>query len=370
VYRCRIQFWLESVSIGHPLKGDASDAAFDQRLFPRECRERGISYTAPLRGRICRRVNGGAPSTLEVSLGDVPIMVRSSHCHLRGLSPRELVAAGEEASEFGGYFICNGIERIIRMLQIPKRNYPMAVTRSAYTNRGPLYSNKGIIMRCVRPDQSGITLTLHYLEDGSATVRFAVRRQEFFLPVVMLLKALVPTTDREIYERVVAGDTTNTYLSDRVLMLLREAKRYASALHSQDAALSYLGSRFRAVVNMPKSLSDTEAGRTLLDRYVLVHIPPECGREKFDVLLLMLRKLYGFVRGDVLEDNPDSLANHELLLSGHLVQMVLKEKLHEMLMSVETAIVQGDALAKRPRGAGDAVAPVNLHDGAYFRKVC
>lgn len=181
-----MQFWLESVSIGHPLKPDST--AQETRTFPRDCREGGTSYDAPLRGRILRRVNDGEPVPLEVSLGSLPIMVRSSHCNLRGLSPRELVAAGEEASEFGGYFICNGIERIIRMLQIPKRNYPMAITRSAYTNRGPLYSDKGVIMRCVRPDHSGVTLVLHYLEDGSATVRFAVRRQEFFLPVVMLLK--------------------------------------------------------------------------------------------------------------------------------------------------------------------------------------
>jgi hypothetical protein len=364
----RLQFWLEAVTVGHPLGGDG------QALFPRECRERGGSYTAALRGRICRRVNGGAPDTIDVSLGELPMMVRSSHCSLRGFSPRQLVAAGEEASEFGGYFICNGIERIIRMLQIPKRNYPMAVTRSAYSNRGPLYSNKGVIMRCVRPDQSGVTLTLHYLVDGSATVRFAVRRQEFFLPVVMLLKALTPTTDREVFERVVAGETSNTFLSDRVLMLLREAKRFASALHSQAVALTYLGSRFRAVLDMPASLSDLEAGQTLLDRYVLVHVPSDRGREKFDVLVLMLRKLYAFVRGDVLEDNPDSLANQELLLSGHLIQMVLKEKLHEMLASVQAAIQQQDGIAQRAarsgRSAADAAsAPVNVHDAAYFRKV-
>ena len=70
-----------------------------------------------------------------------------------------------------------------------------------------------------------MTLTLHYLVDGSANVRFTVRKQEFFLPVVIVLKALVATTDREIYERVLAGDRANTYLSDRVLMLLREAKK-------------------------------------------------------------------------------------------------------------------------------------------------
>ena len=48
------------------------------------------------------------------SLGYMPIMVRSQRCWLHGLSRQELVAAREEANEMGGYFVCNGIERIIR----------------------------------------------------------------------------------------------------------------------------------------------------------------------------------------------------------------------------------------------------------------
>jgi DNA-directed RNA polymerase I subunit RPA2 len=35
---------------------------------------------------------------------------------LNGLSPKELIEAKEEKEEFGGYFIINGIERIIRLL--------------------------------------------------------------------------------------------------------------------------------------------------------------------------------------------------------------------------------------------------------------
>lgn len=340
--------WLEEASIGMPMKtGDSG--VVDPRLFPAECRERGMTYQAPLNVTICRRVNGGEVQKLQTKLGEVPIMVRSSHCQLAGMGPLDLVKAHEEASEFGGYFICNGIERIIRMLQIPKRNHPMAITRGAYQNRGPLYSNKGVVMRCVRPDQSSVTLTLHYLNDGSATVRFTVRKQEFFLPVIMVLKALVGTTDREIYERVLAGDRSNTYLSDRVLMLLRDAKRYESALHSREAALAYLGARFKTVLDVPESFSDVQVGQNLLDRFVLVHLKPGAagGRDKYNLLILMLRKLYAFVAGAILEDNADSLANQELLLSGHLLQLFIKEKLYEFTQGIETSIKKDDLVYTR-----------------------
>lgn len=43
------------------------------------------------------------------------------------MTPTQLYKAKEETEEFGGYFIVNGIEKIIRMLIVPRRNYPMAI---------------------------------------------------------------------------------------------------------------------------------------------------------------------------------------------------------------------------------------------------
>ena len=43
---------------------------------------------------------------------------------------------GEESTEMGGYFICNGIERIIRMITLQRRHYIMALRRGAYRKRG------------------------------------------------------------------------------------------------------------------------------------------------------------------------------------------------------------------------------------------
>ena len=76
-------------------------------------------------------------------------MTRTVRCHLNGLSPKQLVGKHEEAHEFGGTFICNGIERVIRMLQIPKRNQIMAIERSSFRKRGPNYSQKACVSRYI-----------------------------------------------------------------------------------------------------------------------------------------------------------------------------------------------------------------------------
>lgn len=114
--------------------------------------------------------------------------------------------------------------------------------------------------------------------------------------------------------------------------MIRSGRKYS--LHSRDDVLAYLGARFRAVLDIPASLSDRDAGLSLLREYVLVHL--ESGEDKYELLVLMLRKLYGFVKGDVAEDNPDSPMNQELLLAGHFYNMFVKEKIQEMLLGVET----------------------------------
>jgi DNA-directed RNA polymerase I subunit RPA2 len=142
-----VSMWMEDVSIGFPSK---PDAVHDTRLFPNECRERGLPYTAAMHGTVCYRIQGGAEEgaadvvhRISRKMGEVPILVGSNRCHLSGMTSAQLVAAKEEPYEMGGYFIANGNERLVRMLQIPRRNYCMAILRASYKNRGASYSDKG-----------------------------------------------------------------------------------------------------------------------------------------------------------------------------------------------------------------------------------
>lgn len=104
-------------------------------------------------------------------------MVNSERCHLRNLSRDELVAHKEEANEHGGYFIINGIERLIRLLVVQRRNHPMALIRPSFTNREKGFTEYGVTMRCVRPDQTSQSVALHYLASGSCRLRVTLQKQ-------------------------------------------------------------------------------------------------------------------------------------------------------------------------------------------------
>ena len=105
---------------------------------------------------------------------------------------------------------------------------------------------------------SSVTLTLHYLRDGRCNLRWSIKKQEFLVPVVLVLKALKETSDRELYEQLIRGDSNNTFLSDRLELLLRESKnmhmwarRWAMTCSTtKNECLAYLGARFRILLDL------------------------------------------------------------------------------------------------------------------------
>lgn len=82
------------------------------------------------------------------------LFFQSDRCHLKILSPKELIKKGEHAEEFGGYFVVKGYEKIIRMLIMTRRNYPICVRRPTWKARGALFSELGVVIRCVKRDQT------------------------------------------------------------------------------------------------------------------------------------------------------------------------------------------------------------------------
>ena len=184
----RLRFWIEKVEISHPVRteGGSIDA---KALLPAECRERGLSYRGSVRAFLMRQVGDGTPERIERRLGLMPVMVRSNLCHLKACTPRELISRHEEGSEMGGYFVINGNERAIRLLIAPRRNHLMGIIRPSFRNRGPDFLPHAVLVRCLRADGSSQTVGLHLLSTGGAKLRVTINKQEFFIPIMMLLKA-------------------------------------------------------------------------------------------------------------------------------------------------------------------------------------
>lgn len=326
----------------------------NREILPAECRERHVTYRGKMSARFEYQINNGDPVEFVRDLGQLPLMLMSNRCHLENNPPAQLVERKEEAEELGGYFVVNGIEKLIRLLVVNRRNFPMAIERPSFEGRGPAYSKYGMLMRSVRPDQTSQTNVLHYLKDGNVTFRFSWRKNEFLVPVMMIMKALVETNDREIFEGLVgypgSEGAKNTFLTDRVELLLRTYKAYG--LYTKSKTRAYLGEKFRIVLGVPDTMSNYDCGTEFLRKIVLVHlgnvdVTEAQDNDKFKMLLFMTRKLYALVAGDCAVDNPDAVQNQEILLGGFLFGMIIKERIEDF-MGNDLRLVVREYLRKNP----------------------
>merc|ERR550519_1852183 len=334
----RISLWITDASISKPSVAVGSVGATNSQVYPTEARQRGGTYKGRVTLRMGYSVNGISQPVLEKVMGLVPVMVRSNACHLQGLSPKELVKKGEHEQEFGGYFICGGHERLLRMLQTTRRNYPVAMKRGSWKNRGKNFSDLGVLLECGKRDLTTTKNVLHFVTTGSAKFMFALNKELFFVPVVMILKCFKDVPDSFIYRRLMAGVGDDPYYKGNIVNMLRELQD--EGIYNQEQAQKYIGRSFRPKVSflVPAWYTDEEVCTWLLKNCVAIHLDDD--NAKFDIICVMIKKLFALVQDKCVVEGVDSLMMHEIVLGGHLYLQLLKEKLDDFLTILKTVILR------------------------------
>ncbi|XP_062109933.1 DNA-directed RNA polymerase I subunit 2 [Humulus lupulus] len=336
-----LRIWLGKSHLFAPVK-DQMSKAMKEPLLPFECRQAKISYTGKFIAEVCFEYgNKGVAIRDNFNFGQIPIMLKSKLCHLRNADPQKLVSYKEESSEMGGYFILNGLERVVRLLIMPKRNYPTSTVRSSFRDRREGYTDKAVVIRCVREDESSVTVKLYYLRNGSARLGFWVQGREYLLPVGIVLKALIDTNDREIYASLTCcynekydkgkGVVGTQLLGERAQIILDEVRDLS--LFNRIQCLEHIGEHFQPIMQGLENASHSAIADAVLKDYIFVHL--DNNHDKFNLLIFMVQKLFSFIDQTSVTDSPDSLQNHEVLLPGHLITLYMKEKLEDWLYKVK-----------------------------------
>ena len=91
--------------------------------FPHEARIRNLTYhieskvDVHIEERYRQRNKPGALikryDTTTIDLGKIPVMIRSSQCHLSDCNEKNIIRNKECMYDQGGYFIVNGSEKVI-----------------------------------------------------------------------------------------------------------------------------------------------------------------------------------------------------------------------------------------------------------------
>ncbi|EUB58436.1 DNA-directed RNA polymerase I subunit RPA2 [Echinococcus granulosus] len=297
----------------------------DEYSMKIECRRTRRTYGGNLSLAVRIRRNDCDMGIVEVGGGEIPIMILSSACNLSGLPRSDFPKHNE-----GGYFIVNGNERILRLLIMARRNYPLAIARSSFKKRGPSYTEYAILMRCVRDDEHSAPVILHWVMNGEPTLAFTVENEQLFVPISILLRALMDKTELEIYEDIRRGGGDSLSLEEHAMRILMRLQK--GDYNCQSRALCYLGKLFRLKMHLPTSYTDYAAGEHLMREYVVIHV--DSFADKYHILCYMIRKLHAFISGACCAESNDNLMFQEVLLPGTTYVQILRNRLITYLHTV------------------------------------
>lgn len=268
-------------------------------IFPSEARLRKLTYSAPVFITVSAHINGAQREVFETQIGNIPIMLRSKECHLYKLSDQELIAAGEDPDDPGGYFIINGTEKVLVKIEDLASNRMLIEEQSIGPSRftGKLFSEYGSYK---------IPHTIERLRDGIFYLSFTrVKR----VPVVVVIKALGLLKDEEIMHFV--SGTTN--YDEMIVNLLG-----ATDIKSEDDAVDYLAKKSGIMQSKDVRLERT---REILDKYLMPHLGIELKDRIYKAhnLCKLLKRCIKAYRGEIEADDKDHYMNKRLKLSGDLL---------------------------------------------------
>ncbi|XP_035705824.1 DNA-directed RNA polymerase I subunit RPA2 isoform X2 [Folsomia candida] len=336
--RDRITLSISDARLTSPKVPNGAIGCKDYKVYPTECRQRYSSYKGDFYAYLTWWINGSQQPTVEKCLGPIPVMVKSKLCNLHNLAPPQLVEKGEHETEWGGYFIVKGHEKLIRMLLMTRANYPIYLLRSSWESRGKGFTDKGVLIRCVREDRSYLNNVLHYLSDGGVKLMFNVGRELFFVPLMMIMKALVDVTDEFIYKQCVAGYDDNLFMKGCIIDMLRDLHR--QGVHSHHQAKEFIGEKFESRIHriIGEWKTSAQCCEYLLEKSVAIQC--DAPMDKFHFLVFAMQKLYCGVQDMSCPESPDHVMTQEVLLGGHLYLQIIKDKLLNWLTSIQYAVLK------------------------------
>ena len=358
IKRHEIKFGKITISRPNHTEGDGEMT----HLMPHEARLRSLTYAAPIFCGMQRRTyyararpwNYGEneesldesgqtlywqeskseqdyePET-EVFVGNVPIMVKSSACHLlnREMFPTEdeLFAWGECPYDQGGYFIINGSEKVLiaqersagNIVQVFKKAGPgtftyLAEIRSVIDRGSRIMSQCTVKLqrRADGPDGTKIT--------DAIMVQLPYVKED--IPLTIVFRALDVISDQDIIEKI-CFDQKDKEMIDKLMGSIQ----HGQVIQSAEVARDFIGKR-----TAQASLRADQRQKTTMDiltKEFLPHIgqTADSTPRKSFFLGYMVARMLKCALGRTDPDDRDHLGKKRIDLPGPLMTMLFRQQL-------------------------------------------
>jgi len=271
-------------------------------IYPMEGRLRNLAYAAPIALEMTPVIDGREQDTELVYIGNIPVMLKSKLCFLSQLSRDELIAAGEDPDDPGGYFVVNGSERVIVAMEDLAPNRVIIDLDEKGT--APVYQAK--IFSTTVGFRARIELKLK--ADNAICVSMPGVPTE--IPFIVLMRALSLEKDKDIAEAV--------SLDRDIQAELGASFEKAMGVDTPQDAILFIGNRVAHGQVEEYRISKAE---TALDKNFLPHLgrTEKQRRDKAFFLGEMASRVIQLKMGRRQQDDKDHFKNKRLRLAGPLL---------------------------------------------------
>ena len=181
-------------------------------FYPGEARRRNLTYDSPIYVDITTTTEIGETSEVEsysrVVIGRLPIMLRSSHCHLTTLTPDDRIKMHECEYDSGGYFIVKGNERVLVPQLRGAYNTPLVLKQK------PREKYKYIVEIRSMSEETGHSVLLRaILGWDDRTLVFSLPYIRELIPIGVVFKALGYVKEEQLKQLIgLSCDLTDKYI--------------------------------------------------------------------------------------------------------------------------------------------------------------
>jgi len=307
-----VKLELGKISVGKPNIIEADGSKHD--ILPAEARLRNLTYSAPLYLEISIK-SGSESEKSFVEIGRIPIMVKSKYCHLFDMPHDKLVENYVDYADPGGYFIINGNERVLVMIEDLAPNQP-------FIEKSPKVKETIMLRLFSQRGAYRIPTSLNESSDGLLTVTFSRFRD---IPAIPLIKALGLVEDSSIAR----------YIGKEQDSLVVNLYEYAH-LHNPHDALLFIAEK-SGLQGAKKEI--LERAKARIDSYFLPHIgtKPENRIEKA-ITLCKLIKQYTISKESRAISDKDHYANKRIKLSGDLFADLFRVNLTVFVRDIQHSL--------------------------------
>jgi DNA-directed RNA polymerase subunit B" len=319
---------LGSVRLDKPSVIEADSSR--RSITPNESRLRNLSYSAPIFIEVVPVIRGieKAASYGEVFVGELPIMVRSSLCHLKTMAKSQVVENGEDPEDPGGYFIIKGVERVLIGLEDVASNRIITTREKKGTKvRSQVFSTTpGFRAKCaVSRNQSGL---------------FEVDFPTTSKPINMIL--MLRSLGLQAKDIIEYASEFNAFKNDVLLNLeLSDAKELPPS-----EALIEVGK-----LAAPAQAKEYQQKRAemQLDTYLLPHMGngSEDRLAKAKYLMQMARKSTIIANRMAKQDDKDHFANKRVKFAGELMEDLFAYAFRFFVKEVKYQVERSSARGRR-----------------------